>query len=171
MSPTAHTQANFILTFNWGEQTFALPLHCVVRVEQAVALTPLPGAPEHVLGLLNNHGQLLPVLDLRPSLHLPGGKLAFRDQLIICRNEKRSLVLVVDRVLGVSSYHLEVKTSSLLKAALRIHSLVQLGPDLILLTTPERLLEVESVQELEELLTVWQGAAPQAGPLPQDSKL
>ena len=56
-----------VILLGVGEREFALPLGCVVEVVRMAALTPAPGAPGHVLGLLDLRGRVVPVIDLRPS--------------------------------------------------------------------------------------------------------
>ena len=41
------------------EREYALPLGCVVEVVRMAALTPAPGAPGHVLGLLDLRGRVV----------------------------------------------------------------------------------------------------------------
>jgi len=50
-----------LVVFNLDDRRFAMPLSAVVRVERIVAITPLPRAPEIVLGVVNMHGQIIPV--------------------------------------------------------------------------------------------------------------
>lgn len=53
------------LTLESGGATFALPLEYVVEVLRAVQVTPLPGAPAGVAGVVNVRGEPLAVVDLR----------------------------------------------------------------------------------------------------------
>ncbi len=53
-----------VLVFHIGSDRFGLPLAGVHRVLPAARLTPLPGAPDWVAGLLDLHGAPVPVLDL-----------------------------------------------------------------------------------------------------------
>jgi purine-binding chemotaxis protein CheW len=50
-----------LVVSNLDDRRFAMPLSAVVRVERIVAITPLPKAPEIVLGVINMHGQVIPV--------------------------------------------------------------------------------------------------------------
>ena len=52
------------LLLNAGNDCYALDVRQVVEVLPAVALAQLPGAPQHVVGLLNYHGAPAPVVDL-----------------------------------------------------------------------------------------------------------
>ncbi len=56
----------FLLQGLW----FAVPVENAIEVVRPPAITPLPGAPRGVLGLMNLRGQVLPVMDLRPVLQL-----------------------------------------------------------------------------------------------------
>ena len=47
------------------------PAGVVERVVQAVEITPLPGAPDGMLGVIDVAGRVLPVFDLRQRLELP----------------------------------------------------------------------------------------------------
>lgn len=51
---------------------YALPATAVERILPMAAITPLPDAPPHVVGVLNVGGTILPVVDPRPRLCLPG---------------------------------------------------------------------------------------------------
>ena len=50
-----------LVSFSLDDRQFAVPLSAVMRVERIVAITPLPKAPEIVLGVVNMHGQVIPV--------------------------------------------------------------------------------------------------------------
>lgn len=90
-----------LLAFALDALRFALPLACVERVLHAVAITPLPNAPEAILGVINMGGRLVPVVDVRKRFRLPTRALALSDHLVIARTARRPLALVVDAVHGV----------------------------------------------------------------------
>lgn len=52
------------LIFHLGEDRYGLPTRDVLRVLPLMELSRLPGAPGFVAGLMNLHGQAVPVLDL-----------------------------------------------------------------------------------------------------------
>lgn len=87
--------------FRLGERRLALPLDCVRHAQRAAALLPLAGAPALVAGLLSLHGEVVPVIDLRPRLGLPVRALALADQLLLLQLPQRRLALWVDEVLEV----------------------------------------------------------------------
>jgi purine-binding chemotaxis protein CheW len=90
-----------IVVFALEEPRYALPLLTVERIIRAVEITPLPKAPEIVLGVINVQGQILPVIDIRKCFRLPTREIQLEDQFIIARTPKRLVVLTVDSVVDV----------------------------------------------------------------------
>jgi len=54
-----------------------------------------------VSGVVNFHGEIIPVINIRQRFNLPGREIESEDQLIIARTSKRLVALVVDSVTGV----------------------------------------------------------------------
>jgi len=90
-----------LLAFSVGDNRYALPLPAVERIVRAVEVTPLPDAPDTILGLINVQGQIMPVLNMRRRLGLPEREINLSDRLIIGHTSKRTVALLVDAVSGV----------------------------------------------------------------------
>lgn len=90
-----------VVVFVLDDLRLALPLSAVERVVRAVEVTPVPQAPPTVLGVINVHGQVVPVVDLRKLLGLPGREVEPSDHLIIAHIAGRPMALLVDGVQGV----------------------------------------------------------------------
>ncbi len=84
-----------------GGQRWALPLHAVERALPMVEISPLPGSPTGVLGVINLHGEPVPVLDLDTRLGRMPHERGTRGKLLIARTATRAVALPVDEVLGV----------------------------------------------------------------------
>ncbi len=89
---------NQLVVFILDEQQYALNLSCVERIVRAVEITPLPDAPEQVLGVINVEGRVIPVLNTRKRLGLPERELELHDLFIIVSENGRTLALVADQV-------------------------------------------------------------------------
>jgi len=85
-------------------QRYALPFAAVERVLRAVAVTPLPDAPDVVSGIVNVHGEVMPVVDLRRRLRLPARETAATDLLMLASSATRKLAFFVDAVSGMADY-------------------------------------------------------------------
>jgi len=85
-----------MLTFTLQDRRYALRLSAVERVVRAAAVTPLPQAPEIVLGVLDLGGEVLPVISLRRRFRLPEREIASTDQFVIARAGRLTVALAVD---------------------------------------------------------------------------
>src|SRR5471030_2507651 len=90
-----------LVVFTLDEQRYALRLAVVERVVRAVAVTPLPKAPEIVLGMINVQGRIVPVVNARKRFRRPEREAEVSDQFIIARTARRTVALVVDAVSAV----------------------------------------------------------------------
>lgn len=90
-----------LVVFHLEGQLYALPLDAVERVLPMVAVSPLPHAPSLVLGVINLHGKVIPVLDLRRRLNFPACEYGLAAHLLLTRTTRRTLALPVNAVLGV----------------------------------------------------------------------
>jgi purine-binding chemotaxis protein CheW len=85
-----------ILTFELDSNRYAFPAGQVVRVVQTVAISPLPGAPAIVEGVVNIRGAIAPVFDLRARLGLPPRQNDPSQTLVILRSGERQAAVRVD---------------------------------------------------------------------------
>jgi purine-binding chemotaxis protein CheW len=92
-----------VVVFTVDRQRYALRLHVVERVLRMVDVSPLPKAPAVVLGVLNVHGKIVPVLDIRRRFGLSSVRYGLTSCLVVARTTRRTLALPVDEVLGVQT--------------------------------------------------------------------
>lgn len=59
------------LSFSIKEEMFAIPVTNVLEVLQKQKTTRVPNAPDHVEGVINFRGQIIPLLDTRSKFGLP----------------------------------------------------------------------------------------------------
>lgn len=90
-----------LVVFNLSGRRYALHLSAVERVFRIAEITPLPKAPDIVLGIVNIQGRIAPVLDIRRRFGLPGRPIDLSDHLIMARTCKRAVAFVTDAVVGV----------------------------------------------------------------------
>lgn len=94
----AHTDV--YVRFGLGDQTMALPMDRVREVSPVEALAPVPRAPRCIAGLLNLRGTIIPAMDLRERLGLPGPRPEPDGQarILVAASGRGLCALVVDRV-------------------------------------------------------------------------
>ena len=144
------------VVFSLGEPQFALRLSEVVRVIRAVEVTPLPGAPELVLGVVNLLGRITPVFHTRQRFRLPEREIDVSDQFIIARALTRTVALVVDTVRGVheSEEQDTVAAERILPLMEPIEGVVKLKDGLMLIHDLDRFLSLEEAQTLDAALQI-----------------
>lgn len=90
-----------LLLFTLDSSRYAIASASVAEIVRAVAITPLPGAPGVVAGVIDVRGKLVPVFDLRRRFGLPTREVDPADHFIIARTQSRTAALHVDQVLDL----------------------------------------------------------------------
>jgi purine-binding chemotaxis protein CheW len=88
-----------ILPFQLGEGLYGLELNHIQEVVDDARVYFLPGAPPGIMGALNLHGRILPVLDLPLQFGFDNGPRAKR--MIVPTEQDCPLVLAVDSVRSI----------------------------------------------------------------------
>lgn len=87
------------LVFQLGDARYAVHAGLVERAIPAVAVTPLPGAPAVVRGVVDVHGMLRPVYDARVRVGLPPLELRLSDRMLLMSvGGPDGVVVLVDAV-------------------------------------------------------------------------
>lgn len=142
--------ASHFLVFWLDQQRFGLPVAAVDRVLRAVEVTPIPAAPDCVLGVIDVQGQVLAVIDLRRRCGLPPKDLDLDDQLVLVRTARRTLVLPVDATAVMQCVATaQVPAGNILPGLDSIAGLARDEQGLILIHDPDALLPWADDQALE----------------------
>jgi len=140
----------------FDELRVALPLACVERVVRAVYLTPLPDAPEIILGVVNVQGRVIPTVDMRRRFRLPEREIALSDQIVVAHTGRRAVALVADAVSGIFEYAESdiVGADTILPGLEYIDGVVKRGDGLILIHNLDRFLSLEEAQSLDRAMAM-----------------
>jgi purine-binding chemotaxis protein CheW len=103
---------NQLVVFTLDAQPYALRLASVQRVVRSVEVTPLPKAPDIVLGVIDVQGTIVPVVSMRKRFSRPEPEANLSGQLILADTATRNLALVVDSVTGVVERTVEQVTQT-----------------------------------------------------------
>ncbi len=91
-------QTRTYLTFSINEYAFALPLNQVNRVIRAVAVTVVPESSKNVYGVIDYHGKIIPVINLRECLGMGTKEISSNDRFLLLDTPKRLVAITVDAV-------------------------------------------------------------------------
>jgi purine-binding chemotaxis protein CheW len=87
-----------IATFKLANERYAVEARHVREVLRSVEFTPVPGAPEFLVGLVNLRGEILAVVDLRKILGLAGTELTDLSRVIVLGHERAEFGVLADEV-------------------------------------------------------------------------
>jgi len=156
MSEINCIKSQIIVLFNLDELRYALYLLAVERVIPIVEITPLPKAPEIVMGIVNYHGEIIPVINIRKRFNLPAHEIKLSDQLIIARTTKRFVALVVDSVIGVHKLEHDqfVDTKEEFPYADYVTGIAKIENNIVLIHDLEKFLSLEEQHLIENALSI-----------------
>ncbi len=144
-------KANPIVAFTLDGQRYALDLSAVERVERIVEITPLPKAPEIILGVVNVRGDVVPVVNIRKRFRLPEREISLSDQLIIANTSARTVALVVDEVIDVIavSGSAVIDGGEILPGMDYVEGFMKLSGGMVLIHDLEKFLSLKEAKALE----------------------
>jgi purine-binding chemotaxis protein CheW len=133
---------------------YALPLSAVERIVRAAYVTPLPLAPDVVLGAIDVEGQVLPVFNLRRRFRLPERVIDPADHFLIARTARGAVVLLIDYAQGL----LDCPATPMIDAQSagpnlnHISGVIQLEDGLVLIQDLEHFLSPDEARTLDEAM-------------------
>ena len=95
------TQENLYLTFLLGEDTFGIGISYVKEIIGIMPITAIPEFPDHIKGVINLRGRIIPVMDVRLRFKRPQIEYDSRTCIIVVEILETSIGLIVDRVAEV----------------------------------------------------------------------
>jgi purine-binding chemotaxis protein CheW len=147
-------KSDFLIVFTLDKQRYALPLHAANRVERMVAITPLPNAPDIILGVVNFQGKVIPVINMRRRFGLPERELALTDQLVVACTVRRPVALVADAVLDVITCAAQnlIASEDILAKVEYVDGVVKLADGLIFIHDLDKFLSLDEESQLDRVL-------------------
>jgi purine-binding chemotaxis protein CheW len=90
-----------MLEFRLASERYAVETRHVQEVQPLRDLTPLPGTPPFVPGIVNVRGRIIPVFDLRKLFDLPEQGLTDLHRIVLIHGNGMELGLLADVIVGV----------------------------------------------------------------------
>lgn len=130
-----------------------VPVAVVEGVVRAAEITPLSQGPTAVAGIINFHGEILPVVDLRSRFRLAAKALAAEDHFVIVRLARRALAIAVDEATDVLEFDRErlLPAADLLPWLEGIQGVLRLEDGLLIVNDPDRFLDIDDWDALSSI--------------------
>lgn len=154
MSEICHDLMLSLVVFSIAGQRYALNLPVVERVVCMVEVSPLPKAPVIVLGVINFHGQILPVIDIRRRFGHSPSHYGLTSCLLVAQTSRRKLALPVDEILGVQDVPSENVSlpDAVLPGTGLVAGIAALSDGVLLIHDLDTFLSLDEEQRLTEAL-------------------
>lgn len=87
-----------LVTFQLGREEYGVEIASVQEIIRATDITPVPGAPTHVRGVINLRGKIIPVVDLRRRFALAAVEASESQRIIVVELGEKRIGMLVDGV-------------------------------------------------------------------------
>ncbi len=89
------------VTFRLDRETYGINVMQVQEVLRVSEITPVPGSPEFVLGIINLRGHVVTVVDARRRFNLPALQTGDESRIVITETGGQVVGMLVDSVAEV----------------------------------------------------------------------
>lgn len=133
---------------------YGVPLELTRRATPMLAVSHLPDAPDIAIGVINLHGQVIPVLDIRRRFGLPPRAYGPEAHLLVVQTPQRTVAFPVDEVVGVEQYSFDQLTPSnhILPGLSQVAGVLTLEDDLLFVHDVDAFLSLDEDQHLQVAL-------------------
>src|SRR5579862_997500 len=149
-----------VVVFDLSGEIYALDILHVHEIIRIQPVTPVPGAPDYVEGLINLRGRVIPVVDLRKRFNLRANEINDRSRIIVVQASDDIVGVVVDAVSEVIMVSPDVVEPAAKVvtglAAEYIRTIAKLNGQLVAVLNPDKILEIAEV-ESEQVLMLGSG--------------
>jgi len=101
------------LTFTLGAEEYGVPVLKVREIIKVMDITQVPQVPDHVLGVINLRGKVIPVIDLRRKFGFPSHEHTERTCIIVADVDLASVTVMIGIVVDSVSEVLNVAESEI----------------------------------------------------------
>jgi purine-binding chemotaxis protein CheW len=135
-----------VLEFALSEEHYAVAANAVREITRAKTITPVPGTPRHVAGVMPVRGRIVAVLDLATLIDAPAADTGQEAFAVVLQGEDSEFAVLADLVVGLrtlSTAGLQVDVSALVGA--RRAYLLGVTQDRVAVLDAERMLGDEDL--------------------------
>ena len=94
-------EENRVIAFLLNEELIGIDIKNIIKITKKLDITPVPKTPEHILGVMNLRGNIVPVVNIKKMLGLPNADNPDEQEFIlIIDSEIGNIGLMIDQVVG-----------------------------------------------------------------------
>jgi purine-binding chemotaxis protein CheW len=138
-----------------GRETFGLPISIVREVVRVPEITAVPNAPNHIEGVINLRGRIIPILDLRKRFGEKVPEPNKKNRVVVVELETRAIGLIVNsasEVLRIKPSDIEPPHNIFQEGELNfITGVGKLNGRLVMMLDLNRILQSGELRRIEEI--------------------
>ena len=143
----------YFVIFSIDQEKFAVPYESVIEATKSVEIIPLPYLTRRIHGIINFHGKIIPVINLRKILRKTEKNISITDSLIVVNSIENALIAIVaDAVHELFRPHQKdiTKIDEILPSYTFYEGTIKAGDILIPIVNTDKLLGKKDKLKLEE---------------------
>jgi purine-binding chemotaxis protein CheW len=145
-----------LVVFNMGKEQYGVSIGDVQEIVRLPEVTEIPDAPPFLAGVINLRGRVIPVVDLRRRLRMPGKEKTKSTRVLVTHHEESSVGLVgllvdsVSEVRRIQSDTIEEPPEMVSAVGIEyITGVAKVNERLIILLDLKRVLSVEDMKRVD----------------------
>ena len=92
------------ISLNLNKDYYCISLNYVKEILKDTQITPVPGTPDFIEGIMNLRGDYITVVNLKKFLSLPDGKPTDLNSVIIIEDNEMQIALLIDKINELFEY-------------------------------------------------------------------
>ncbi|BCD61842.1 MULTISPECIES: chemotaxis protein CheW [Nitratiruptor] len=89
-----------VIAFLLNKELIGIDIKNIIKITKRLDITPVPKTPEHILGVMNLRGNIVPVVNVKQMLGLPHDKKEEQEFILIIDSAIGNIGLMIDQVVG-----------------------------------------------------------------------
>lgn len=103
----------FLRFYLGSKEQYGIPYECLDEILPCKIISKVPCAPDYIAGIIDRRGELLTVMDPKQFFHLDTSDASKDINVVVVKQNKKTLGLLVNEIAGQEEYHLDQLTSPL----------------------------------------------------------
>lgn len=89
------------IVVKFDQEQYGINIQLVQNIVRMVKITRVPNAPAHIKGVINQRGEIIPVMSVRKKFDLEDDEFTNSTRIIIVKVDGNAIGLIVDQVMEV----------------------------------------------------------------------
>ncbi len=90
-----------VIAFLLNEELIGINIKNIIKITKKLDITPVPKTAEHIMGVMNLRGNIVPVVNIKKMLDLPNAdNVDEQEFILIIDTELGNIGLMIDKVVG-----------------------------------------------------------------------